>query len=176
MHEYHASPFIFDPTLAQMQCRSYHPFERYPEIQTDRSGSPISCQGEALESDPQLAIANQMAATFGNYLVWSWFGMPHKPDMIDYKPVGSNQRSAECKLKQWGTLNMSQKYVVNDNKVYEVNDTKLFTTYTELEVPEHNITPVWKGAEYHSLCGTTLSSSVNTRTMSSSQKPYLLVL
>lgn len=42
---------------------------------------------------------------------------------------------------------MSQKYVVNDNKVYEVNDTKLFTTYNELEVPEHNITPVWKGAK-----------------------------
>ena len=42
---------------------------------------------------------------------------------------------------------MSQKYVVNDNKVYEVNDNKLFTTYTELEVPEHNITPVWKGAK-----------------------------
>jgi hypothetical protein len=52
-----------------------------------KSGSPISCQGDALESTPQLAIANQMAATFGNYLVWSWFGMPHKPDMIDYKPV-----------------------------------------------------------------------------------------
>tara|TARA_X000001388_G_scaffold17838_2_gene11111 strand:+ start:941 stop:2080 length:1140 start_codon:yes stop_codon:yes gene_type:complete len=42
---------------------------------------------------------------------------------------------------------MSQKYVVNDNKVYQVNDNKLFTTYDELEVPEHNITPVWKGAK-----------------------------
>ena len=42
---------------------------------------------------------------------------------------------------------MSQKYVVNNNKVYEVNDNKLFTTYSELEVPEHNITPVWKGAK-----------------------------
>jgi molybdopterin/thiamine biosynthesis adenylyltransferase len=87
-NEYHTSQaFIFDPSLASMQCQSYHPFERYPEITTDKSGSPISCQGDALESTPQLAIANQMAATFGNYLVWSWFGMPHKPDMIDYKPV-----------------------------------------------------------------------------------------
>ena len=42
---------------------------------------------------------------------------------------------------------MSQKYVVNDNKVYEVNDNKLFTTYDEVEIPEQEVTPIWKGAK-----------------------------
>jgi hypothetical protein len=42
---------------------------------------------------------------------------------------------------------MSQKYVVNDNKVYQVNDNKLFTTYDEVEVPEQEVTPIWKGAK-----------------------------
>jgi len=42
---------------------------------------------------------------------------------------------------------MSQKYVVNDNKVYQVNDNKLFTTYSEVEVPEQEVVPVWKGAK-----------------------------
>lgn len=42
---------------------------------------------------------------------------------------------------------MSQKYVVNDNKVYQVNDNKLFTTYNEVEVPEQEVTPIWKGAK-----------------------------
>jgi hypothetical protein len=42
---------------------------------------------------------------------------------------------------------MSQKYVVNDNKVYQVNDNKLFTTYDEVEIPEQDVTPVWKGAK-----------------------------
>lgn len=42
---------------------------------------------------------------------------------------------------------MSQKYVVNNNKVYQVNDNKLFTTYDEVEVPEQEVTPIWKGAK-----------------------------
>tara|TARA_B100001093_G_scaffold520077_1_gene612516 strand:+ start:1330 stop:2052 length:723 start_codon:yes stop_codon:yes gene_type:complete len=87
-NEYHTSQaFIYDPTLACERSMDYHPFYRYPELETDKSGSPISCQGLALESTPQLAIANQVAASFGNYLIWNWFGMPHKPDTIDYKPV-----------------------------------------------------------------------------------------
>lgn len=42
---------------------------------------------------------------------------------------------------------MSQKYVVNDNKVYEVNDNPLYTSYSPVEIPEKDVTPVWKGAK-----------------------------
>tara|TARA_E500000318_G_scaffold14783_1_gene14404 strand:- start:2836 stop:3561 length:726 start_codon:yes stop_codon:yes gene_type:complete len=48
------------------------PFLRYPEITTSTEGSPISCQGDALESTPQLAIANQVSASLGNYLLYLW--------------------------------------------------------------------------------------------------------
>jgi hypothetical protein len=42
---------------------------------------------------------------------------------------------------------MSKQYVVNDNKVYEVNDHDLFTTFNVVDVPEHSIDPIWKGAK-----------------------------
>jgi molybdopterin/thiamine biosynthesis adenylyltransferase len=50
------------------------PDVRYPEIATSDHGSPINCTGEALESTPQLAIANQVSAALGNMLVWQWHG------------------------------------------------------------------------------------------------------
>lgn len=66
----------------------FDPIARYPEIATDNSGSPMSCQGEALESEPQLAIANQLAAGFGNYLIWTWFGMSHNnEETVRYLPI-----------------------------------------------------------------------------------------
>jgi hypothetical protein len=50
------------------------PREYFPEILTDRSGSPLhpSCTGEVLESEPQLAIANMTLATFMARLYWFW--------------------------------------------------------------------------------------------------------
>lgn len=87
-NEYHTSQaFIFDPNLASDMCQSYHPFNRYPELETSTVGNPISCQGDALEATPQLAIANQVAASFGNYLLWNWFGMGVKEDQYKYMPV-----------------------------------------------------------------------------------------
>jgi molybdopterin/thiamine biosynthesis adenylyltransferase len=53
------------------------PQARYPEIMTSDEGSPVNCTGEALESTPQLAIANQVAAGLGNYLLWLWHGDGH---------------------------------------------------------------------------------------------------
>ena len=49
-----------------------HPLNRYPGIETIKTGSPIACQGDALESTPQLAIANQVSASLGNYLLYQW--------------------------------------------------------------------------------------------------------
>lgn len=50
------------------------PLFRYPNMATSEGGSPIRCTGEALESDPQLAVANQVSAAFVNYLLWLWHG------------------------------------------------------------------------------------------------------
>lgn len=45
---------------------------RFPEITTSTAGSPTSCQGEALEVFPQLAIANFNCAAKILHLVWVW--------------------------------------------------------------------------------------------------------
>jgi|TARA_R100000455_G_scaffold30263_1_gene21163 hypothetical protein len=93
-NEYHTSQaFYYDPHLAnQLDLPMLDPLVRYPEIATDTSGSPISCQGIALESEPQLAIANQVAASFGNYLLWQWFGVSrgkiaNSDNTIIYMPI-----------------------------------------------------------------------------------------
>jgi hypothetical protein len=49
------------------------PRVRFPEILTDRSGDPMSCQGdEAMEAAPQLATANQTCACFLLNLLYMW--------------------------------------------------------------------------------------------------------
>lgn len=66
-----------------------HPITRYGEIQTSNSGSPIRCTGEALESTPQLAMANQVSAGLANLLLWMWHGEDcFDPDRFDtYMPI-----------------------------------------------------------------------------------------
>tara|TARA_Y100000310_G_C20652808_1_gene800381 strand:+ start:321 stop:1007 length:687 start_codon:yes stop_codon:yes gene_type:complete len=46
------------------------PRVRYPEILTDNQINPLSCQGEATESTPQLAIANAMCGCMMMHLWW----------------------------------------------------------------------------------------------------------
>lgn len=48
--------------------------ERYPEIKTDRGGDPLHppCTGEAVAGNPQLALANGLAAFSGLYLMETW--------------------------------------------------------------------------------------------------------
>jgi hypothetical protein len=50
---------------------------RYPEILTDRAGSPVdvSCTGEAVEDSPQLALANNTSAVFAIQLIHFWFNV-----------------------------------------------------------------------------------------------------
>lgn len=43
---------------------------RYPNIATDHTGSPVRCQGEILESTPQLAVANMNCAAKLLHLMW----------------------------------------------------------------------------------------------------------
>ena len=57
------------------------PRVRYPELLTEDGNSPLSCQGELQEAEPQLAIANQVAASFLCWLIWLWrddTSYPHK--------------------------------------------------------------------------------------------------
>lgn len=46
------------------------PRETYPEISTQKSGDPISCQGEEQEIHPQLALANFRCASHIADLLW----------------------------------------------------------------------------------------------------------
>lgn len=48
------------------------PRVRYPLIATSTEGSPTSCQGEAQEIHPQLAIANMRCATHLLHLMYAW--------------------------------------------------------------------------------------------------------
>jgi len=55
------------------------PRVKFPEILTDKTGSPTSCQGVEQESSPQLAIANHTCASFILQLLW--VHIVKKPDM-----------------------------------------------------------------------------------------------
>jgi molybdopterin/thiamine biosynthesis adenylyltransferase len=81
-NEYSTSQAFFYDSMFDLEFPKIDPYVRYPEIETSNAGSPIRCQGEALESTPQLAIANQVAASFANYLIWCWFqkGYGHTTD------------------------------------------------------------------------------------------------
>jgi molybdopterin/thiamine biosynthesis adenylyltransferase len=49
------------------------PRVNFPEILTDMSGDPTSCQGEEQEIHPQLAIANMSAASLALDMLWRLF-------------------------------------------------------------------------------------------------------
>lgn len=84
-HELEIPIVIAANEYATSQAMYYHPdlfpcaipSVRYPEILTSTEGSPIRCTGEALESTPQLAIANQVSAGLANLLIWLWHGTDH---------------------------------------------------------------------------------------------------
>jgi len=82
-NEYSTSQaFIYLPEL-QAQYPMMNPFLRYPEILSSEEGSPISCQGDALEATPQLAIANQVSASLGNLMIHMW-----SPYLLDEQERG----------------------------------------------------------------------------------------
>ena len=81
-NEYSTSQaYLYDPSLEE-QYSGVNPTQRYPEILTSDEGSPIRCQGDALEVTPQLAIANQVSASLGNFLLWNWASV-----ILDNKPA-----------------------------------------------------------------------------------------
>lgn len=61
----------------------FDPSVRYPEIATDTANSPIRCTGEALESTPQLAIANFRCASHILDLMWMHLHtLPNLPNAL----------------------------------------------------------------------------------------------
>lgn len=69
-----ASAMVYHP---EWKGTPLDPRVRYPEILTDKTGSPVdvSCTGEALESAPQLALANNTSAVFAMQLMHFWFNI-----------------------------------------------------------------------------------------------------
>jgi molybdopterin/thiamine biosynthesis adenylyltransferase len=78
--EYKIPAIIAGNDYFDAEAYYYHPDWRgtnrdprryYPDIKTDKTGSPFACQGiEAEEAAPQLAIANSSAATYVAQLLW----------------------------------------------------------------------------------------------------------
>ena len=71
-NEYESAAAIYYETA--MKDTISDPRIRYPELLTDRSGSPVevSCTGEAAEETPQLALANCLSASFAMSLAYFW--------------------------------------------------------------------------------------------------------
>jgi molybdopterin/thiamine biosynthesis adenylyltransferase len=62
------------------------PRVRYPELLTDTNFNPIRCNDEeALESTPQLAIANATCATHIAHLLWNHVHSKANLDMLPYQ-------------------------------------------------------------------------------------------
>lgn len=86
---------------------------RYAASMNDRSGDPTkSCTGAEQESNPQLALANQTAATFAMQLYWFWsrkfpqvreFKDVAKTSPIEYSWIPSANKVAT--LQDWTTIN-----------------------------------------------------------------------
>tara|TARA_R110000803_G_scaffold183227_2_gene245589 strand:+ start:1977 stop:2654 length:678 start_codon:yes stop_codon:yes gene_type:complete len=71
--------FVYYP---QWNNADQDPRVRYPEILTEDGESPLSCQA-LQESEPQLAIANQIASSFLLWLLWVW----KDNEIFDHKAV-----------------------------------------------------------------------------------------
>jgi hypothetical protein len=71
-NEYETSQVIYwHPRMGD----TWSPLTRYPTMATSMEGSPMDCTSDdAIESAPQLAIANQVTAALVNYMIWQWYG------------------------------------------------------------------------------------------------------
>ena len=97
--------------LPEWQGTPLDPRVRYPEIELDTAGDPLRppCTGEAVESAPQLALANGLSAYSGLWLMNTWaVEMPKRKDVeygteiinrlpvaIQWSPTGLKSQSKE---------------------------------------------------------------------------------
>lgn len=87
---YDAQAYVYDPEVASI----LNPTNRYPAILTSEANDPINCQGDELESHPQLAMSNMMAAAMIMQLMWvheiliqKWEGEPEMFSLVPKYPV-----------------------------------------------------------------------------------------
>lgn len=71
---------------------------RYPEIKTNKEGDPLGCQGKIQVVHPQLAIANQGAASKIMHLLWSWMVFENEGQYLPYE-LSSNLFKTESRRK-----------------------------------------------------------------------------
>jgi molybdopterin/thiamine biosynthesis adenylyltransferase len=78
--------------LPQWKGTRLDPRVMYPEIEKDKEGDPranaIGCTGDALKTNPQLATANLMAASFALhlYVVWMIEASRMEPETLPHLP------------------------------------------------------------------------------------------
>jgi hypothetical protein len=101
-NEYSTSQAYFYDVSMTIDFPNINPYNRYPEIETSEAGSPIRCQGEALESTPQLAIANQVAASFANFLTWCWFSEGYGNTSDVFNPI-----EFQSTFSRWETITLN---------------------------------------------------------------------
>jgi hypothetical protein len=83
--------------LPRWEDTNIDPRIRYPEILTDESGNPMSCQGdEAMEAAPQLATANQTCASFLLNLIWAW--VKTAPELAEVTDTETVERKVPVEL------------------------------------------------------------------------------
>jgi len=89
-----------------------NPLNRYPNMATSTEGSPMDCTSdEAIESTPQLAIANQVTAALVNYLIWQWYGpcgffgtSDNGRNLKDHWPIEHQTTLGAMETITWGDL------------------------------------------------------------------------
>jgi len=75
------------------------PRSYYPELLESTEGDPLHppCTGEVLESEPQLALANNLAAAFAVQLLWHWRIKAAQFDLSDQEIMDSMPVQMEVK-------------------------------------------------------------------------------
>lgn len=131
----------FNSSMALIYRSEWHgtaldPRERYPELLTDKTGSPTetSCTGEAVENSPQLALANNTSAVFAMQLMHFWFNImtpelqadkeaqPAFPVEFNWAPskiTTITVEKAEADVKFKSDLKKESEEIINDSNTEE---------------------------------------------------------
>jgi molybdopterin/thiamine biosynthesis adenylyltransferase len=103
-----ASAMIY---LPEWKGTKLDPRIRYPELLTDKSGSPTeaSCTGEVLEDSPQLALANNASAVAAMELMYFWVmymtdELSEDKEARPHFPVEFNWCPSKCSTVKVGDL------------------------------------------------------------------------
>lgn len=111
---YDAEAYIY---FAMWKSGIYDPRITFPEILTDKSGDPASCQGLEQVANPQLALANARSADHALAIFYPWFNnylsniteeITHKDLEGVYNNTPFYIRTGECYSEFYTTANYRQ--------------------------------------------------------------------